>query len=30
MTPLENPGLGVYVDEDFVRAHPITEGPAWH
>jgi D-galactarolactone cycloisomerase len=30
VTPLENPGLGVYVDEDFVRAHPITEGPAWH
>jgi D-galactarolactone cycloisomerase len=27
--PLEGPGLGVDVDEDFVRAHPITEGPAW-
>lgn len=23
-------GLGVDVDENFIRAHPITEGPAWH
>jgi D-galactarolactone cycloisomerase len=30
VSPLENPGLGVYVDEDFIRAHPVTEGPAWH
>ena len=30
VTPLEGPGLGVEVDEDFVRAHPVTEGPAWH
>ena len=27
--PLEGPGLGVEVDEDFVRAYPITAGPAW-
>ncbi len=29
VTPLEGPGIGVDVDEDFIRAHPITEGPAW-
>ena len=28
--PLEGPGLGVEVDEDFLRAHPLTDGPAWH
>ncbi len=28
--PLEGPGLGVELDEDFLRAHPLTEGPAWH
>jgi D-galactarolactone cycloisomerase len=28
--PLEGPGLGVDVDEEFLRAHPLTEGPAWH
>jgi D-galactarolactone cycloisomerase len=28
--PLDGPGLGVEVDEDYIRAHPITEGPAWH
>jgi L-alanine-DL-glutamate epimerase-like enolase superfamily enzyme len=28
--PLEGPGLGVDVEEDYIRAHPITEGPAWH
>jgi L-alanine-DL-glutamate epimerase-like enolase superfamily enzyme len=27
--PLEGPGLGVEMDEDYIRAHPITEGPAW-
>jgi D-galactarolactone cycloisomerase len=27
--PLEGPGLGVEVDEDFLRAHPLTQGPAW-
>jgi L-alanine-DL-glutamate epimerase-like enolase superfamily enzyme len=28
--PLEGPGLGVDVDEDYLRAHPLTQGPAWH
>jgi D-galactarolactone cycloisomerase len=28
--PLEGPGLGVEVDEAFLRAHPLTEGAAWH
>ena len=28
--PLEGPGLGVDVDEDYLRAHPLTAGPAWH
>jgi D-galactarolactone cycloisomerase len=28
--PLEGPGLGVEVDEDYLRAHPLTTGPAWH
>lgn len=27
--PLEGPGLGVEIDEEFLRAHPITDGPAW-
>jgi D-galactarolactone cycloisomerase len=27
--PLEGQGLGVEIDEDFLRAHPITPGPAW-
>ncbi len=27
--PLEGDGLGVEIDENFLRAHPITEGPAW-
>jgi len=27
--PLEGTGLGVEIDEDFLRAHPLTEGPAW-
>jgi L-alanine-DL-glutamate epimerase-like enolase superfamily enzyme len=27
--PLEGPGLGIDVDEDYLRAHPLTEGPAW-
>ncbi len=30
VAPLEGPGLGVEVDEDFLHAHPLTEGPAWH
>lgn len=29
VTPLEGPGLGVDVDEDFIGAHPLTRGPAW-
>jgi L-alanine-DL-glutamate epimerase-like enolase superfamily enzyme len=28
--PLDGPGLGVDVDEGFLRAHPLTDGPAWH
>jgi hypothetical protein len=27
--PLEGNRLGVEIDEDFLRAQPITEGPAW-
>jgi D-galactarolactone cycloisomerase len=27
--PLEGAGIGVAVDEEFLRAHPITDGPAW-
>ena len=27
--PLEKPGIGVEVDEDFLRAHPVIEGPAY-
>jgi len=30
VSPLAGPGIGVDVDEDFIRAHPVTEGPAWH
>lgn len=30
VTPLAGPGLGVDVDEDFLRGHPVTAGPAWH
>ena len=26
--PLEAPGIGVEVDEDFLKAHPVIEGPA--
>jgi D-galactarolactone cycloisomerase len=29
VTPLDGPGLGVDVDEDYLRAHPLTDGPAW-
>lgn len=29
VAPLETPGIGVEVDEDFIRSHPVTEGPAW-
>jgi L-alanine-DL-glutamate epimerase-like enolase superfamily enzyme len=27
--PLETPGIGVEVDEAFLRAHPVIEGPAY-
>jgi len=27
--PGEAPGLGIEVDEDFLRAHPVIEGPAY-
>lgn len=27
--PLERPGIGVEVDEDFIRAHPVIEGPCY-
>jgi L-alanine-DL-glutamate epimerase-like enolase superfamily enzyme len=27
--PLEGPGLGLEVDEDFLRRHPVIEGPAY-
>jgi len=27
--PLEGPGLGLEVDEEFLRAHPVIEGPGY-
>jgi D-galactarolactone cycloisomerase len=27
--PLDKPGIGVEVDEDFLRSHPVTEGDAF-
>ncbi len=27
--PLEGPGLGVEVDEGFLRKHPVIEGPCY-
>lgn len=27
--PLEKPGLGLDIDEDFLRAHPLIEGPCY-
>jgi D-galactarolactone cycloisomerase len=27
--PLEAPGIGVEVDEDFLKAHPVIEGPGY-
>jgi D-galactarolactone cycloisomerase len=27
--PLEKPGLGVEVDEGFLTAHPVIEGPGY-
>ncbi len=29
VTPLEGPGLGVELDETFLAAHPVIEGPAY-
>jgi L-alanine-DL-glutamate epimerase-like enolase superfamily enzyme len=29
VTPLEAPGIGVEVDEGFLKAHPVIEGPAY-
>ena len=27
--PLEGPGIGVEVDEAFVKKHPVIEGPSY-
>jgi L-alanine-DL-glutamate epimerase-like enolase superfamily enzyme len=27
--PLETPGIGVEVDEDFLKEHPVIEGPGY-
>ena len=27
--PPEGPGLGIDVDEDFLAAHPVIDGPAY-
>jgi hypothetical protein len=29
VVPLDKPGIGVAIDEDFARAHPFIEGPAY-
>jgi L-alanine-DL-glutamate epimerase-like enolase superfamily enzyme len=29
VVPLEKPGLGVEVDEAFLAAHPVIEGPGY-
>lgn len=29
VTPLEAPGIGLEVDEEFLAAHPVIEGPAY-
>jgi len=29
VSPLEKPGIGVEVDEDFLAKHPVIEGPAY-
>ncbi|MGH8730490.1 MAG: mandelate racemase/muconate lactonizing enzyme family protein [Burkholderiales bacterium] len=29
VAPLESPGIGVEVDEGFLKAHPVIEGPAY-
>jgi D-galactarolactone cycloisomerase len=27
--PLEGPGIGVEIDEKFLEAHPVIEGPGY-
>jgi L-alanine-DL-glutamate epimerase-like enolase superfamily enzyme len=29
VAPLEEPGIGVEVNEAFLKAHPVIEGPAY-
>lgn len=29
VAPLDKPGIGVEVNEDFIRAHPVIEGPGY-
>jgi L-alanine-DL-glutamate epimerase-like enolase superfamily enzyme len=29
VAPLESPGIGVEVDEGFLKAHPVIEGPSY-
>ena len=29
VSPLEAPGLGLEVDEEFLIAHPVIEGPSY-
>jgi L-alanine-DL-glutamate epimerase-like enolase superfamily enzyme len=29
VSPLAGPGLGLEVDEEFLRKHPVIEGPAY-
>jgi L-alanine-DL-glutamate epimerase-like enolase superfamily enzyme len=27
--PLDKPGIGVEIDETFLKAHPVIEGPGY-
>ena len=27
--PLDGPGLGLEIDEEFLKKHPVIEGPAY-
>jgi L-alanine-DL-glutamate epimerase-like enolase superfamily enzyme len=29
VTPSDKPGIGVEVNEDFIEAHPVIEGPCY-